>query len=201
MRVLCVIAMSLVGLTVVGCTSVLAGAPVAEERGSATEEETYGAPRVSDPLDASAFLTTPCAALTPAQLAEFGVSQPGESDTDSAIARHSGPGCLWEQDSTPTTLPSTLDVSFLTGNKHGLSDTYRGQDRFGLFEEITVDDYPAVINDMKDRRMQGTCNITVGISDTLTFRTAEIGGPRGQDTCARTKRFAAAILTTLKAGA
>jgi Protein of unknown function (DUF3558) len=200
MRMLCAL-MCLVGLTVVGCTSVQAGTPVAAGRASATEEETYGAPRVSEPVDASAFLTRPCAVLTPAQLAEFGISQPGESDTDSAIARHSGPGCLWEQDNTPTTLASTFDVSFLTGNKHGLSDTYRGRDRFRLFEEITVDDHPAVINDMADVRLQGTCNITVGISDTLTFRTAEIGGPRGQDTCVRTKRFAAAILTTLKAGA
>lgn len=92
-------------------------------------------------------------------------------------------------------------MSFLTGNKKGLSDTYRGRSRFKFFEETTVEGYPAVFNDPTDERPNGNCNITVGISDTLTFRAREGGGPAGQAVCDRTKQLAAAIIATLKASA
>jgi hypothetical protein len=198
-----------------GCTSERNGTPIVEPDStntsskppgnnpstsvSPTTDETYGAPRVSDPLDATKFLTQPCAVLTPAQLAQFSVREPGEPDTDSEIAKNSGPGCLWERQDTP--LGSTLDMSFLTGNKKGLSDTYRGRSRFKFFEETTVEGYPAVFNDLSDGRSNGNCNITVGISDTLTFRAREGGGPAGQVVCDRTKQVAAAIIATLKASA
>jgi hypothetical protein len=165
---------------------------------SPTNDATYGAPRVSQPLDAAQFLKQPCAVLTEAQLARFGVSRPGEPDTDSEIAKTSGPGCLWH--ASPT-VDSTLGMSFLTGNKRGLSDTYRGRSRFKFFEETTVEGYPAVFNDLSDGRPDGQCNITVGISDTLAFRAREEGGLVGQAVCDRAKQVAAAVIATLKAGA
>ena len=58
-----------------------------------------------------------------------------------------------------------------------------------------------MFNDLSDGRPNGNCNITVGISDTLTFRANEQGGPRGQIVCDRTKQLAVAIIATLKAGA
>lgn len=137
--------------------------------------------------------------LTPAQLVEFTVPEPGTPDTDSAIAKNAGPGCEWWRRDTED--GSVLGVGFLTGNKNGLSDTYRGRDRFDFFEETTVDGYPAVFDDFTDGRSRGDCNITVGISDTLTFRVREGAGPKGQIICDRTKQLASAVLTTLKAGA
>jgi Protein of unknown function (DUF3558) len=183
-----------------GCTSESSGTPIGRRATEPqTSEEAYGAPRVSDPLDVTGFLERPCAVLTPKQLAEFSVRKPGESDTESAIAKHSGPGCAWWREDTEE--KSVIGMSFLTGNKHGLSDTYRGRDRFDFFEETTVDGYPAVFDDLTDGRARGDCNITVGISDTLTFRAREGGGPEGQIICDRTKQLASAILATLKAGA
>jgi hypothetical protein len=64
-----------------------------------------------------------------------------------------------------------------------------------------VDGYPAVFNDLSDYRPRGDCNITVGISDTLTFRAREGAGPKGQAVCDRTKQVAAAVIATLKASA
>jgi len=93
-------------------------------------------------------------------------------------------------------------MGFLTGNKNGLSDTYRGKDRFEYFVETTVDGYPAVFNELfSDGPSNGNCTITVGVSDSLTFIATEVGGPPGEIVCERTKEFASAILATLKAGA
>lgn len=186
-----------------GCTSKQNGSATAEPDPTGTSssvptnEDTYGAPRVTQPLDATKFLSQPCAVLTQAQLDSFGVSRPGEPDTDSEIAKVSGPGCLWH---ARPEVNSTIDMSFVTGNKKGLSDIYRGRSRFKFFEETTVDGYPAVFNDPSDGRPHGDCNITVGISDTLAFRAREEGGLVGQAVCDRAKQVAAAVIATLKAG-
>ena len=188
-----------VGGVAAGCMAKQNGTPTvgSDPTGTSTQGETYGAPRVGSPLDATRFLSQPCAVLTQAQLEGFGVSRAGEPDTDSEIARASGPGCLWH---ARPEVDSTIDVSFLTGNKNGLADTYRGRSRFKFFEETTVEGYPAVFNDPSDGRPHGDCNITVGISDTLAFRAREEGGLVGQAVCDRAKQVAAAVIATLKAG-
>jgi hypothetical protein len=135
--------------------------------------------------------------LTQTQLDGFGVSRPGEPDTDSEIAKASGPGCLWH---ARPEVNSTIGISFLTGNKKGLSDTDRGRSRSTFFEETTVEGYPAVFNDPSDGRPHGDCNITVGISEMLAFRAREEGGLVGQAVCDRAKQVAAAVIATLKAG-
>jgi hypothetical protein len=157
--------------------------------------DTYGAPRVSGPLDASRFLSQPCDVLTQGQMKTFGISKPGVPTTTGATAENAGPFCTWTADSE---VNSTVGVGFLTGNKHGLSDIYRGRSRFKLFEETMVEGYPAVFNDIVDGRDRGACNITVGISDPLTFRASEQGGRRGQASCDRAKQVAAAVIVTLK---
>ncbi|HEV8557751.1 MAG TPA: DUF3558 domain-containing protein [Actinophytocola sp.] len=196
-----------------GCSSAVGGLPISPsgsgtERStpppgsssggsSPSEDNTYGAPRVSHPLDASRFLSRPCEVLTPAQLSALGVSKPGKASTTGAIAEQVGPSCAWTADRE---VDSTIGVGFVTGNKHGLSDTYRGRPTFAYFEETTVDGYPAVFEDGVDSRPSGACNITVGISDTLTFGAGEVGGRKGQASCDRAKQVAGAVIVTLKAG-
>lgn len=180
-----------------GCATETGGAPVREPTTSA---ETYGAPPVTEPVDVSGFLERPCTVLTPAQLAQLTIVEPGEADTESAVAKNAGPGCRWHRKDTAE--GSVAGMGFLTGNKNGLSDTYRGRDRFEYFVETTVDGYPAVFNELSsDGPAGGDCTITVGVSDTVTFRASEVGGPHGDVVCERTKEFASAILATLKAGA
>jgi hypothetical protein len=161
-------------------------------------DNTYGAPRVSHPLDAARFLVQPCAVLTPDQLTSFGISKPGKPTTTGAIAEQAGPFCTWTADPE---VNSTVGVGFITGNKNGLADAYRGRATFSFFEETTVDQYPAVFADGVDGRPSGTCSIGVGISDTLMFRASEHGGRKGQGSCDRAKQMAAAVIATLKAGA
>jgi hypothetical protein len=127
-------------------------------------------------------------------MTKFGISKPGEPDTDSEVAKASGPGCVWRVNGEPFRM---LDMSFLTGNKKGLSDTYRGRSRFAYFDETTVDGYPAVFNDNQDGRPQGICQITVGVSDSLAFRASEhTSVSRGAASCDGAKEFAAAVIAT-----
>lgn len=122
-------------------TSATSGPTVSSPPASA--DNTYGAPRVDHPLDATTFLPNPCTVLTQAQLADFGVTEPGEADTEGPLGKDA-PGCIWHADPE---VNSSIDVSFLVSNKNGLSDTYRGKDRFdGYFEPTTVDSYPAVLS-------------------------------------------------------
>jgi Protein of unknown function (DUF3558) len=190
-----------IAVLVGGCSAKEAGSPTGpaptsgagKQTGSPSTSSGSGggsAPKVSNPLDASKFLTQPCSSIGPDKLRSLSVSAQGEPDNSPV-----GPTCQWiERDAG-----SSLEVGFLTGNKNGLADTYRGRDRFkGYFEPTQVDGYPAVFNDLRDFRGDGTCNITVGISDTLAFRTAVQDGKLGQKSCDRTKQAAAAVITTLK---
>jgi hypothetical protein len=82
-----------------------------------------------------------------------------------------------------------------------LSDTYRGRDRFkGYFEPTDVDGYPAVFNDPSDFRGSGSCNITVGISNTLAFQLSADDGKLGTKSCDRAKQVASMVIQTIKSG-
>ncbi|MFC4853597.1 DUF3558 domain-containing protein [Actinophytocola glycyrrhizae] len=189
---------------VAGCTTSTAGTATprpgdavtttdsAESTEPSSEPE---APRVADPLDATRFLTDPCAVLTPAQLATFKVSRPGKPDTDSEIAKQVGPLCSWRAD---TEIPSSIGVTWQRGNKNGLGDLYRIRDRYDYFEPTTVDGYPAVFRDSSDARADGDCLISVGVSDSLTFTAGESGTLDAHGACDRAAQVAAAVLATLK---
>lgn len=167
--------------------------------GGSTPSGVNGAPKIDRPLDASRFLTQPCAVLSAAQLKVFNISKPGVPHIDDQVAKSSGPYCGWRTDDEPVF--RAFDVGFITSNKHGLADTIRGgREAFpGYFEPTEVEGYPAVFNDLVDGRAGGACNITVGISDTLAFRAAEQADRvRGTRSCDGAKQFAAAVIKTLR---
>ncbi|MGQ0838897.1 DUF3558 domain-containing protein [Actinokineospora sp.] len=166
---------------------------------SAGANKRYGAPPVTVPLDANRYLAEPCALLTPAQMATFNITNPGIPVTTGAVAEYVGPYCSWRSDDTPRS--RGFVVGLLPGNKNGLADTYRGRGQFEHFEPTTVDDYPAVFNNSPDLRSKGDCNITVGISETLTFNAAQNSTfDTAQTACDGAKKLASAVIATLKAG-
>lgn len=194
---------------VAACTSSTGGTPQPSEQTTTTTQTTTAskttstdpeaiAPKVANPLDASAFLPQPCAVLTVDQLKSLDVSKPGKPTTTGAVAEMAGPYCGWRNSREPII---GYDIGFLTGNKNGLSDTYRGRKRFEYFEPTTLDGYPAVFNDGNDHRDQGSCNITVGISDTLALRAGVMASTTvGRESCEHAKKLASAAIATLKAG-
>jgi hypothetical protein len=175
------------GLT--GCTTSTTGTPQPAPSTDNTVS-TSEAPRVENPLDAGPFLATPCSTLTPGQLSTFEVNPPGRGRDGDGI----GPRCIWHG------ATGSIGVGFLTRNKGGLSDTYRGRDLEAYFEETTVDGYPAVFVDAIDSRPRGNCGLVVGISDTLTIDVLEQGRLDAAGACARAKQVAAAVIATMKAG-
>jgi hypothetical protein len=158
----------------------------------------YGAPPVTNPLDATSFLTHPCAALTPVQLQGLDLLGPGEPDTDSSLANYSGPTCSWHN----AKANHDLGVTFMTGNKNGLADLYRGHDQGqfpGYWIETDVDGYPGVFSDLADGRKDGFCTLHVGISDTLAVLIDRHDGV-GEKSCDEARAIASLVLRTIQAG-
>lgn len=200
-RIWATLAVCVAILGLVGCTTSTAGTAAPGPEGTEspastkTEPDTHGAPRVEHPLDASRFLTDPCAVLTPAQLATFSVTRPGDGDTESEIAKAAGPSCAWHADPAAS---STISVALMSGNKHGLADLYGMRDESEYFEETTVEGYPAVFNDPTDSRDEGICNIHVGVSDALAFFASENGTLDADGACSRAEQVAAAVIVTMR---
>jgi hypothetical protein len=132
--------------------------------------------------------------LSTAQLARFGIGAAGVTETDA------GPGCTWRADGDH---PRGFQVIFLTGDPHGLADTYRNASRAfpGYFLPTEVDGYPAVFTDRTDFRAAGVCSVTVGISDTLAFRATESATIEvGTQSCEHASQLATEVIRTLKGG-
>lgn len=210
-RIRSVVWSTVIALTLASCSDSRAGMPVATDTPGGTIGPTpssvetgatggtrYGAPRVVQPLDAGKFLTQPCAALTTQQLGMFNLPTQGKPDTDSPIAKNSGPSCKWINSDTAT----GVGLGFTIGNKNGLADLYRAHEEgkwTGYWEETTVSGYPGVFHDVTDARSRGSCNLAVGISETLAFRVGTDGRLKEQS-CDFAKQVAAAVVATVKAG-
>lgn len=188
-----------------GCTSAANGTPTAAPTPTgdpqptseppATTSSEENAPRVEHPLDATKYLSQPCAVLTPTQLTSLSITTPGDPETTGAVAEHAGPACTWITEEPER---GNYHVGFMTGNKNGLSDTYRGSWP-GYFEPTRVSGYPAVFNDVVDSRDTGRCVLTVGISDNLTFL-AQLTSKPGHDACGGAMQVAEMVVATIKAG-
>jgi hypothetical protein len=191
---------ALVGAAVLaGCVTTSRGEPAplpghTTDTSAASTPADHGTPTVEVPLDATPYLVDPCAVLDRTQLAGFGVVEPGIPNTEGPLATSVGPQCVWHAEPE---VNSTIDVGFITGGD-GLGTLYAARAELAYFEETTVQDYPAVFNSRADNRHQGLCNINVGITDSLTFRTADVSDLDAAKTCARAKQVADAVLTTLK---
>ncbi len=200
MRAPVAIALSVAAIALTGCTTTEAGTaiPAQNPPEPPATSSTEAAPTVADPLDASKYLTDPCAILTPAQLASYGMTRSEDPNTPSTSTDFSQPGCLWYGSAQSF----NVGVGWLTSNENGLADTYDLQesDTWDYFEAIEVEDYPAVFNYFSDDPRHGNCHVTVGISDRLVF-TANIHGQGNIDAqtgCDLVIRVATAVIQMLK---
>ncbi|GLZ40404.1 DUF3558 domain-containing protein [Actinokineospora sp. NBRC 105648] len=160
---------------------------------SAREDETYGAPRVSDPIDPREFRKSPCAVLTEAQSTGLGWEREGSaSSLDSK-----DPYCDWDSKDGR----ENYVFGWLASNARGLADTYRANatiaDFAAYWEPTTVSGYPGVFEDGTDDRADGFCNLVVGIRDDLTFRVGASGGSGGE-ACSKIKNMAELAIKTMR---
>lgn len=169
-----IIAVSVAGLT--ACTTAAEGNPIPDQENS-TDEPTSGnppsddelpsdgAPKVENPIDASAFEQNPCDALTAGQTSALNVQAAGEpADTEF------GKGCIWRNPETG----GATGISFLSSVRRGLSIAYAEQDAgfYKYFKPIDdLEGFPAAIFDTRNDNPTSQCSITVGLADDLALQT------------------------------
>ena len=192
--------LSAAAILLIGCTTTEAGTAVSAHDPPLTSstEAAPTAPTVADPLEASKYVADPCAILTLAQLASYGMNQTGEPDTPTTSTDFNEPGCLWHGNAQTF----NVGVSWLTSNENGLADTYLLQESgtWDYFEAIEVEGYPAVFNYFSDDPQYGNCHVTVGISDRLVY-TVYLQGQGNIDAetgCELVVQIATAVIQRLK---
>ncbi|MEV6872823.1 DUF3558 domain-containing protein [Amycolatopsis sp. NPDC051128] len=143
----------------VGCSTSVAGKPAPVTSASPSGPSGGAVPQVSRPLDVSRFEKEPCAALTPGQLADFGVTRQPNSMPGDAL----GPSCTWNGlDEGGVTVGTRLLIS---GN---LASLYKKHEQGGLpfFRPVAdISGYPGVLTDLLDAQPQGKCSAEVAVSD------------------------------------
>lgn len=163
---------------VAGCTSTLAGTPVAGPGATSDAPQSTdptddpppeddlpsdGAPKVEEPLVVAQYEQNPCAMLSADQTQALNVPATGEP-TEVAF----GKGCIWRNAESG----GRVEVQFFSTIRRGLSAVYREAkaNSFPYFERIDdIEGYPAVAFDLGSDKPTARCAISVGVSDQLVF--------------------------------
>jgi Protein of unknown function (DUF3558) len=186
-----------------GCTSGgVAGtaSPVPSSASAATGSAAGDVPKVQDPLPASVLDGSPCdTALTTAQVDEF-IGPPKPAERDNGFV--TGPKCSWF---SVDGVSGSMSVFYDTKAGGGLSLDYRNtKPQSSRWEPTTLQGYPAVAFNPRglDQKVTGTCSISVGINDDLTYGVGMTLGDnarkKGTDSCEAAKDVANTVLTNLK---
>ncbi|CAM3095261.1 DUF3558 domain-containing protein [Saccharomonospora xinjiangensis] len=174
--------------------------------GEVSASETSGAPerRVSDPLDITPYLGRPCDLVSPRLLEKLDTS-PSEANPslpeDDKVAAEAGPGCSWTGEGE-----GSIGIGIDSGNKErgvgGLRalEMARDQGRYKLWEETSIEGYPAVYMGVRDARHEGDCDLAVGIADDMTFGVSAISFRENPEkACQVAAEVAADVIGNLKA--
>ncbi|HWE91289.1 MAG TPA: DUF3558 family protein, partial [Pseudonocardiaceae bacterium] len=180
-----------------GCSSGAGGGSTTTMNGgsssSSSGTSTAGAPTVSNPLDASKFLHSPCSALTVSDVSGLGIS----GATGSPRMAGAGPQCDWTGDSG-----AGIDVIWTTGSTGGLDNGYKLQAAaagkyFAYFQPTTVGNYPAVYAATSDDRSSGDCVLNVGVSANTSFLSQYNGSTSASQACSLAAKAAADVIKNL----
>ncbi|WP_084143285.1 DUF3558 domain-containing protein [Amycolatopsis taiwanensis] len=166
---------------------------------SATPSATGGAntvPAITNPLDVSKFMADPCLSITSAQAANLTISSQGKR-----VNIESGESCTWKYGSNSEW---EIGVTYIVPEaNNGLQNLYNLQATVGYgdgyFEPATVDNYPAVYQDISDDRQNGRCQLSVGVNNQVFF-TVSNDGPKNTDLCKGAGKAANAVVETIKRG-
>ncbi|WP_084470465.1 DUF3558 domain-containing protein [Amycolatopsis benzoatilytica] len=148
-------------------------------------------PPVPSQLKVDKFLADPCSMLTAQQLSTLKLSKP-ERDSNST-----GISCAWQFGDGYT----NLSASFLTSVPNGLTNAYSqkaaGYYASGYFEPTSINGFPAVLADSRDRRDQGHISMLLGLSDKTEMLILIQASP-GTNVKAGATNFAKAIVSTIQ---
>ncbi|RSM65808.1 DUF3558 domain-containing protein [Amycolatopsis sp. WAC 01376] len=156
-----------------------------------------GVPRVEHPIDVTRFKQSPCTALTKTQVEELlGPGAEAKPRDESA-----GPACAW----TVASFTPRVSVIFGSGPDGGTASVYAAKgNAYKLVEPLEpLDGYPVTAYGVIDRRAEGACSVSLGISDTqtigiaLTQSQANVGK---KDPCDAAREGAVRVLATIRGG-
>lgn len=189
----------LLGLVLTSCTTTTQGHAVPASppttTGRAVELPSHGAPKVANPLDVTRFEEDACLALTAAQAQELVIEYPGEP-----WKSQFGEACKWE---TPKG-GGDVSLGFFSSVDTGLSAAYAENENgeFEFFEPLgEIEGFPAVAHGGRDIRSAGTCEVSVGVSDELSFIVTvnlSSGNVGTKDPCEAGATVAGMALRTMK---
>lgn len=161
-----------------GCSSEESGTPSAQvpetSEVSSSTDPSLGGYEIPEPLELSPFSSRPCDLVAQDILDELGYDPEGTAklEESDAVAARGGPYCFWRARESGE---GTLTVTILSGNAErgfgglsGLRSLYE-QGEFAYWEDATVLDYPAAYVSQWDRRADGECGISVGVSEEMAF--------------------------------
>lgn len=167
-------------------------------------------PRVQTPLDPSPYLDNPCQLVPMRVLNSIAEFREGDPDTDSAAAKKmTGPRCTWlPRDLDGPTVGITIGtVRRATADEgyKGLEIEYRSKESGDIdhLQPLAIPGHPgnpAVISGQAVRINNGSCPVTVGLADDLTFTARVIDREDPQGACEGAQKVAAAVLDTLAGG-
>lgn len=150
---------------------------------------------MSDPLDVARFVTSPCEALTKAQLDDFGGAEPRPRTMDSGKQE-----CSWDFGTNGRT---NIGLWFQPGpTGSGLSDVYaqneQGNWDQGYFEPTEIEGYPAVFVAINEHRDRGDCELSVGVRDELYAQVVVLATSKvGRASCEAASNAASAMIKTM----
>lgn len=194
----CAVVVGAIAVSVVGCSEQKKPSSPSSVPSSPQAESLphSGAPKVLNPLPASAIGGDPCQSMTADQLKDaLGQIQRTKPDTNSVV----GPGCIWSNLDTD----ANLAVGYNSGDHSGLSGWYENtKPQAVVWKELTVQGFPAVAHvtpsggDPKD-----FCQISVGINDQQTVDvTVGLGDSKkgNTDPCQVTAHAADVVVANLR---
>ncbi|WP_414936035.1 DUF3558 domain-containing protein [Amycolatopsis sp. cmx-11-51] len=198
--------LSLATLALAACSNPTTnGTPTPTSGGSSSPPSTStslpsGVPKVEHPIDVTRFKQDPCTALTKTQVEDL-LGSPN-TETVPRPDGEAGPACRW---SIPSTAQPRVNVIFGSSPDGGTASVYAAKgNTYKLVEPLeSIDGYPVTAYGVVDRRAEGACSVSLGISDTETVgiaatqSTANVGK---KDPCAAAREGAIRVLATIRGG-
>lgn len=186
-----------------GCSTSTAGAarpagnapPTAGSDSGPGPANSYGAPKVTTPLDTTKYQPNPCATLTPAQLQALGITQPGKVTPDPA-----GALCDWSP-RQGVNYTFAFNTKFAPGDAKGLANAYQVGGPSSMRRLPDVHGQPAVTQ--PGQNTDGSCTIYLGATDVISYAAAVVIGvglPHFADPCTVAQQIADDVTTTMKSG-
>ncbi|WP_081736360.1 DUF3558 domain-containing protein [Amycolatopsis orientalis] len=197
--------LSAAAFALAACSTPTNGTPTPTNGGSSPSSSTSpslppGVPKVNHPIDVTRFKQDPCKALTKAQVEEL----LGSSDTETVPRPdgEAGPACRW---SIPSTAEPRINVIFGNSPDGGTASVYAAKgNAYKLVEPLApIDGYPVTAYGVIDRRAEGACSVSLGISDTETVgiaATQSAANVGKKDPCNAAREGAIRVLATIRGG-